>query len=84
MFRIAQDPIHQIIGKVLQYHRLSLGLTQEEVGGRMGISAQQIQKYEKGRNRLSVRRLLDYGIAYGLPSQELLADILDAWADYSD
>jgi transcriptional regulator with XRE-family HTH domain len=45
------------VGALLRMRRHMLGVSQETLGGRMGISFQQIQKYESGANRLSASRL---------------------------
>jgi transcriptional regulator with XRE-family HTH domain len=46
------------IGARLRTARLAAGLTQERLGKKLGITFQQIQKYEKGANRLSGSRLV--------------------------
>jgi transcriptional regulator with XRE-family HTH domain len=46
-----------LIGSRLRAHRLSRDLSQEELAESLGISFQQIQKYEKGSNRISASRL---------------------------
>jgi transcriptional regulator with XRE-family HTH domain len=45
------------VGALLRMRRHMLGVSQEALGGQMGISFQQIQKYESGANRLSASRL---------------------------
>jgi transcriptional regulator with XRE-family HTH domain len=50
-----------IVGRNIRVHRLVKGLTQEELGEKLGVTFQQIQKYEKGTNRVGSGRL--YGIA---------------------
>ena len=37
--------------------RLALGLSQEKLGAALGVTFQQVQKYEKGKNRLGASRL---------------------------
>ena len=73
-----QVDIH--VGKRLKQRRMILGLSQTELANRLGISFQQIQKYEKAADRLSVSRLadisnvLDINIMYffnGLPEKVL-------------
>ena len=49
-----------IIGQNLRNFREFKGLTQQEMGAKAGISFQQIQKYEKGSNRISASRLLQF------------------------
>jgi transcriptional regulator with XRE-family HTH domain len=45
------------VGYRLRMRRLMLGMSQESLGERLGVSFQQIQKYEKGANRVSASRL---------------------------
>ncbi|WP_375677236.1 helix-turn-helix domain-containing protein, partial [Bartonella sp. AP88XZML] len=40
------------IGKKIRHRRISMGLSQKELGSYLGVSFQQIQKYEKGSNRV--------------------------------
>ena len=54
---MACDEIDIEIGRRLRQARVAAGLTQTELGVRLGISFQQIQKYEKGRNRIGGGRL---------------------------
>lgn len=52
---------HQVdlhVGNRLRSRRLVLGMSQEKLGERLGITFQQIQKYEKGTNRVSASKLL--------------------------
>src|SRR5687768_15605122 len=45
------------VGRRLRDRRLLKGLTQEQLASRLGVTFQQLQKYEKGVNRVSVSRL---------------------------
>ena len=45
--------IDEFVGKRLRARRKFLGLTQEAVANRLGVTFQQIQKYEKGKNRIT-------------------------------
>ena len=49
--------IDYYIGKRLRRRRRVLGLTQQQLGDRLGIRFQQVQKYECGANRISAARL---------------------------
>lgn len=53
-------PIDEYVGKRLRERRILMGITQDDLGTSVGISFQQIQKYETGRNRISVSRLYDF------------------------
>jgi transcriptional regulator with XRE-family HTH domain len=50
-------PIDQQVGATLRRYREIAGLSQTELGKRLGVSFQQVQKYEVGTNRLSASRL---------------------------
>ena len=52
-------PVDLYVGKKLKFRRNILGLSQEQLGKEIGITFQQIQKYEKGLNRISSGRLYD-------------------------
>ena len=47
------------VGERIRVRRTELGLTQEELARRLGISYQQVQKYETGANRISAGRLYE-------------------------
>ena len=51
------DPIDVHVGSRLRARRTMLGVSQTKIGGDLGITFQQIQKYEKGTNRISASRL---------------------------
>ncbi|HEX2527042.1 MAG TPA: helix-turn-helix transcriptional regulator [Geminicoccus sp.] len=50
--------IERKIGERMRRRRVELGLTQEQVGQVIGVSYQQIQKFERGANRVSAARLI--------------------------
>ena len=54
--RKAKD-IDKTIGLRIKERRILLGFSQEVLGDKVGVSFQQIQKYEKGTNRVSASRL---------------------------
>lgn len=51
------NPIDVHIGSRVRLRRMMLGMSQETLGGHLGITFQQIQKYEKGTNRIGGSRL---------------------------
>jgi len=55
------------IGQRLRRARLSKGLTQQGLAEKIGISFQQVQKYENGSNRISSSRLLGIVGSLGIP-----------------
>lgn len=57
----------QHIGERLANLRKTLNLTLQELAGRLSITHQQLQKYEKGVNRISVSRLLEIAHVLNVP-----------------
>lgn len=51
------DHIDKLVSRKLKMRRMMLGLSQEEVGQAVDVSIQQIQKYEKARNRIASGKL---------------------------
>ncbi len=57
---------HQI-GRQIRDRRKALGFSQEQLGELLGVSYQQVQKYEKGLSKLSPERLQQVSAALGIP-----------------
>ena len=51
------NPIDRYVGTRLRMQRMVRGLSQTELGEAVGVTFQQIQKYESGKNRVSASRL---------------------------
>lgn len=64
------DPVDKYVGSRISEKRLGLGLTQSDLAQALGVTFQQVQKYEKGSNRISASKLwataeyFDVGVAY--------------------
>ncbi len=54
------NPVDSNVGKRLRQRRVQLGLSQQALGKIVGLSFQQIQKYESGSNRIAASRLYDF------------------------
>ena len=54
--RIA-NPVDKHVGSRIRMRRLMLGMSQEKLGDGLGLTFQQVQKYEKGTNRIGAGRL---------------------------
>jgi transcriptional regulator with XRE-family HTH domain len=50
-------PIDKHVGSRMRMRRMMLGMSQEKLGGAFGLTFQQVQKYEKGVNRMGASRL---------------------------
>src|ERR1700751_882143 len=53
----APNPVDKYVGSRVRMRRVLLGMSQEKLGEALGLTFQQIQKYEKGTNRVSASRL---------------------------
>jgi transcriptional regulator with XRE-family HTH domain len=58
--------IDAYIGARMRARRIALSMTQADLGKVLGVTFQQLQKYEKGVNRVSAARLFDICKALGL------------------
>lgn len=61
------NPIDIHVGSRLRLRRNMLGISQEKLGESLGITFQQIQKYEKGTNRVGASRLQAISSILGVP-----------------
>jgi transcriptional regulator with XRE-family HTH domain len=53
----APNPIDKHVGSRVRMRRLKLNMSQTDLGNALGLTFQQVQKYEKGSNRVSASRL---------------------------
>jgi transcriptional regulator with XRE-family HTH domain len=63
----APNAIDQKLGQRVRSRRLELGMSQERLAELLGITFQQVQKYERGANRIAASRLHDLAIALDMP-----------------
>ena len=61
------DDNERRIGIRIKLRRLTLGLSQKDLAQRLGLSYQQVQKYEAGKNRLSAGRLANVAQVLNVP-----------------
>ncbi|UTO28230.1 helix-turn-helix domain-containing protein [Bartonella harrusi] len=64
------------IGKKIRFRRKMLKMSQKELGHSLNLSAQQIQKYETGLNRVSAGRLKEIAEKLDVPLAFFYADLL--------
>ncbi|MEQ8356422.1 MAG: helix-turn-helix transcriptional regulator [Kiloniellaceae bacterium] len=69
------DPIDTAIGSRLRLRRLAMGFSQETLARALGITFQQIQKYERGSNRIFASRLYHLAQALRVPLAYFFEDI---------
>lgn len=63
-----------LVGRQLRLRRTILGLSQEAVGNPVGLTFQQIQKYERGVNRISAGRLYQFARILSVPVSYFFED----------
>jgi transcriptional regulator with XRE-family HTH domain len=61
------DHVDRHVGARIKLQRSLVGMSQEKLGELLGITFQQVQKYEKGTNRVGAGRLLAIARALGVP-----------------
>ena len=67
------------IGSMIRKLRKAAAMSQSMLADKIGVSYQQVQKYEKGASKLSVPRLLQIADVFGIPPESFLrADTLDS------
>ncbi len=62
------------IGRRVRVQRLARGVSQQQLAAQLGVSFQQVQKYEKGRNRVSAARLRQIAEALSVPLNYFLPE----------
>ena len=65
----SRNPIDVHVGARVRLRRMTLGVSQEKLGEWLGLTFQQIQKYEKGVNRIGASRLFAISQRLGVPVQ---------------
>ena len=61
------DDLDRHVGARIKMRRMLTGMSQDKLGGHLGVTFQQVQKYEKGANRIGASRLSQIGKALGVP-----------------
>ncbi len=69
------DPVDVHVGGRVKLRRTLLGLSQEELADAVGVTFQQIQKYERGTNRMGASRLFDMATVLDVPVSYFYQDI---------
>jgi transcriptional regulator with XRE-family HTH domain len=59
------DSIDKLVGRNIRIQRLAKGLSQTELANQLGVTFQQVQKYEKGVNRIGCGRLFQVASVLG-------------------
>ncbi|MEH6402386.1 MAG: helix-turn-helix transcriptional regulator [Sneathiella sp.] len=70
-----QHPVDVHVGNRVKLRRTLLGVSQEKLGNELGLTFQQIQKYEKGANRVGASRLFQISQALDVPPSFFFDDM---------
>lgn len=75
------NPVDVHVGGRVRLRRMLLGMSQEKLGEHLGLTFQQVQKYEKGINRIGASRLFDLSQVLGVPVQFFYEELVMAGMD---
>jgi transcriptional regulator with XRE-family HTH domain len=67
MIKKVPNPIDKHVGSRVRMRRMMLGMSQEKLGDALGLTFQQVQKYEKGSNRIGASRLQQISLILQVP-----------------
>lgn len=76
----ATNAVDRKIGERVRSRRLEIGMSQERLADLIGVTFQQVQKYEKGVNRIAAGRLFDISLALDLPVSRFFENLVAARA----
>ncbi len=69
------NPIDVHVGRRVRMRRTLLGMTQTSLGEAIGLSFQQVQKYENGKNRIGSSRLFDLSRVLDVPVESFFEEM---------
>ena len=72
------SPIDVHVGSRVRLRRMLLGMSQERLGDALGLTFQQVQKYERGVNRVGASRLFDLSRVLDVPISFFFDDMPDS------
>lgn len=71
------NPVDRAVGQNVQIFRIAKGISQTELGNAIGVTFQQVQKYEKGLNRIGSGRLSQIADVLGVPVSRLFDNVAE-------
>ena len=74
------SPVDVHVGARVRVRRTLLGMNQTKLGDAIGVTFQQVQKYENGANRISASRLFDLSRVFDVPIEYFFDDMPKAVA----
>lgn len=70
-----------VVGQRIRQRRIELGMSQEALAKSLGVTFQQVQKYEKGSNRMSASRIAEVASLLQVPIEYLFNSVADNGVD---
>ncbi len=70
VYSVSRDgprPVDVHVGRMVRERRVLMGMNQKELGASVGLTFQQIQKYERGTNRISASMLWEFSLVLRVP-----------------
>lgn len=80
MTRLSKNPIDAYVGAQIKQRRTTVGMSQTVLANKLGITFQQVQKYEKGANRVGSSRLYEISEILNVPIQSFFEGVEDVIA----
>ena len=77
------NPVDVHVGARMRLRRTLMGMSQEKLGEAIGLTFQQVQKYERGANRVGASRLFDLSRVLDVPVSFFYDDMSDTVRDQS-
>lgn len=84
MAKKTPNSIDRHVGSRLRMRRVLMGMSQEKLGDQLGVTFQQVQKYEKGMNRIGASRLQHASRALEVPVEFFFRDAPQIEPNFSD
>lgn len=79
----ASDPVDVHVGKLIRARRRAIAVSQDELAAAIGLTFQQVQKYERGSNRVSASKLFAIAQALGVPAGSFFDGLEETGTDLS-
>src|SRR5262249_13149835 len=78
----AANSVDKHVGSRVRMRRQMLAMSQQKLGDALGLTFQQVQKYEKGTNRIAASRLQHIGDILGVPVSFFFEEVASATPDW--
>ncbi|AHX04921.1 helix-turn-helix domain-containing protein [Ehrlichia japonica] len=70
--KVRPHPVDECVGKEIKRQRIMRGMSQNQLANKLGITFQQVQKYEKGTNRIVISRLYQLATVLNVEVRDIM------------